>query len=124
LAFENNNNNLYAATYGRGVFKSQIMTGITTSNNNTPEGFSLNQNYPNPFNPTSTISFSLPVNDDVTLEVFDASGKLVEKLISDKFMKAGKHEIRFDGSRLSSGTYFYRISTPKFTDVKKMILMK
>lgn len=124
LAFENNNNNIYAATYGRGVFKSQIMTGVANSNNNIPGEFSLNQNYPNPFNPSTTIKFSLPVSDIVTMEVYDVNGRLVRKLIDGKEYRAGNHEIKFDASSFSSGVYFYRISTPKFTDVKKMILIK
>jgi hypothetical protein len=83
----------------------------------------LNQNYPNPFNPTTKISFSLPKGEFVTVKIFDMSGKEVAELVNGE-MKAGTHDFQFDGSRLSSGIYFYRINTASFTDTKRMILVK
>jgi photosystem II stability/assembly factor-like uncharacterized protein len=124
LAFENNNNNLYVGTFGRGVFKSGVLTGIENSDPNIPSQYSLAQNYPNPFNPSTTISFDLPVSDEVTIEVFDISGRLVNTIEKSKMYSAGSHSLRFEGGNLSSGVYFYRITTPRFTDVKKMILVK
>ncbi len=124
LTFENNNNNLYVATYGRGVFKSQVLTGMENGNNNSPSAYELYHNYPNPFNPSTTIKFDLPVSDEVTLQIFDITGKLVKEVLNNKLYSAGSHSITFDGSGISSGAYFYRITTPKFTDVKKMILVK
>jgi uncharacterized delta-60 repeat protein len=88
-----------------------------------PDEYLLDQNYPNPFNPSTTIKFSLPVEDNVVIIVSDISGKQVAELL-DQNMEAGNHEITFNGSNLSSGVYFYRIITSRFTDVKKMILVK
>lgn len=93
------------------------------SKNSTPEKHSLSQNYPNPFNPTTKISFSLPNNEFVSVKVFDMSGKEVAVLVNEE-VKAGTHDYDFDGSKLSSGIYFYRINTTSFTDTKRMILVK
>jgi len=84
----------------------------------------LQQNYPNPFNPATTVSFDLPVSDVVTLQIFDIAGRLVKEVMNNKQYNAGSHEIRFNADGLSSGAYFYRITTPKFSDVKKMMLVK
>ncbi len=107
-----------------GFFAKQIMTttGITT-NNEIPSGFSLSQNYPNPFNPVTNIKFSIPKAGLVTLKVYDITGKEVAQLVNQN-MNAGVYTFDFDASSLSSGAYFYRISTDGFTDVKKMMLVK
>lgn len=83
----------------------------------------LTQNYPNPFNPTTTISFSLPKHQLVTVKVFDALGNEVKVLVNE-VRNAGVHEITFDASELSSGIYLYRLTTENFTSEKKMVLMK
>lgn len=98
------------------------LTGIIVINE-TPEVFSLSQNYPNPFNPTTKINFSIPKQGFVTLKVYDMLGKEVATLVNEtKF--AGNYSVDFNGSNLPSGTYFYRIETDDFSDVKKMILVK
>ena len=84
----------------------------------------MRQNYPNPFNPATTIKFDLPVSDLVSIQIFDITGKRVKELANNQLFNAGSHEVRFEGSNLSSGAYFYRITTPKYTDVKKMVLVK
>jgi uncharacterized delta-60 repeat protein len=88
-----------------------------------PKDYSLAQNYPNPFNPSTTIKFSLPTDENVVITVCDISGKRVSELLNQK-MSSGYHEINFDGSNISSGVYFYKIITSKFTDIKKMVLVK
>jgi CotH kinase protein/Lamin Tail Domain/Chitobiase/beta-hexosaminidase C-terminal domain/Secretion system C-terminal sorting domain len=88
-----------------------------------PAEFILEQNYPNPFNPTTEINFALPQNGNVKLVVFNSIGQQVMELINNE-MVAGFHKVNFDASRLSSGIYFYSISSGNFTNVKKMILMK
>lgn len=85
--------------------------------------FRLMQNYPNPFNPSTSIEFSLPKAENVTIEVYNTLGQGVETLL-DKNMQAGNHEVEFNAQNLSSGIYFYRIEAGKFQDVKKMILIK
>jgi hypothetical protein len=102
---------------------SGILTEIEPVSGTVPESFSLSQNYPNPFNPVTKINFTIPKNNLVTLKVYDISGKEVVTLIN-KFMNAGEYETTFDATQLSSGVYFYRISSGDFVDVKKMMLVK
>ncbi len=102
---------------------SGITTAIDPISGITPENFSLSQNYPNPFNPVTKISFAIPKNNLVTLKVYDITGKEVATLINEN-MSAGEYEATFDASKLSSGVYFYKLSSGNFTDVKKMMLLK
>lgn len=88
-----------------------------------PTSYQLLQNYPNPFNPASTISFSLPAAGVVTLTVHDALGRTVVTL-TDGFREAGSYRTEFDGSRLASGIYFYRLQAGAFNAVRKMMLIK
>ncbi len=85
--------------------------------------FALKQNYPNPFNPTTEISFDVPKESRVKLSVYNALGQKVADLLNEK-LSAGTHHVRFDGSNLTSGIYFYRMQSNGFTAIKKMILMK
>jgi subtilisin family serine protease/subtilisin-like proprotein convertase family protein len=100
-----------------------IFLGIVNTNT-IPSGFSLGQNYPNPFNPATNIKFGLPSKSNVTLEVFDLSGRLVTTLLDNVSYEAGFHDVRFNGGSFSSGVYFYRIKTDKDISVKKMLLIK
>jgi uncharacterized delta-60 repeat protein len=88
-----------------------------------PKEYSLSGNYPNPFNPVTKISFSIPNNSYTKLIVYDISGKQVAELV-DSELDAGTYNIDFDGSSLASGTYFYKITSGDFTDVRKMVLVK
>ena len=97
--------------------------GIQTISSEIPSGFSLEQNYPNPFNPVTNIKFSIPKSGMVTLKIFDVSGREVAQLINEN-LSVGSYNYDFNASHLSSGVYFYRISSEGFTDVKKMILVK
>jgi hypothetical protein len=86
--------------------------------------FELMQNYPNPFNPATKITFSLREDANATLAVYNILGEKVIDLIDD-FLRAGKHEIVFNGDNLASGIYIYKLDVDnKFTDLKKMILIK
>ncbi|RCK71599.1 MAG: hypothetical protein IGBAC_2221 [Ignavibacteriae bacterium] len=96
-----------------------------------PESFELSQNYPNPFNPLTTIEFSLPEDAIVSLKVYNILGQEVATLADKELFTAGKNEIDFDASNLTSGVYFYRItaesieqSMQKYDQVKKMLLIK
>jgi hypothetical protein len=97
--------------------------GVNQIGTTVPQKFALNQNFPNPFNPTTKISFSMAKAGPVMLTVFDMSGKEVTKLVNTT-LSAGNFEYEFDGSKLSSGVYFYRIITNDFVDTKKMSLLK
>jgi hypothetical protein len=97
--------------------------GINQIGNNIPKKFALGQNYPNPFNPTTKIKFDVPKNGNVTLEVFNNLGQLVKSLHSG-YTNAGYYETSFDASSLSSGMYYYKLSSQDFVETKKMILVK
>jgi len=99
------------------------LIGINQIGTTIPGNYSLNQNFPNPFNPTTKISFSMAKAGPVMLTVFDMSGKEVTKLVNST-LSAGNFEYEFDGSKLSSGIYFYRIITNDFVASKKMTLLK
>ncbi len=88
-----------------------------------PKDFLLSQNYPNPFNPTTNIRFRIAKSGFVSLKVYDVLGREVATLVNQE-KPAGNYEVKFDGSGLSSGIYFYKLSTENYTSVKKMILMK
>lgn len=92
--------------------------------------FTLNQNYPNPFNPTTTISYQLPFTSQVSLKIYDVLGNEIADLVND-VKEAGRHEVNFNATSVSSGVYFYRLDAApveskenKFSSVRKMILMK
>jgi hypothetical protein len=89
-----------------------------------PKEFKLNQNYPNPFNPSTKISFSLPVESNVSLTIYNMIGEKVLDAIANQVFEAGVYDYNFDGSKLSSGIYFYTIKTDKFSQTKKMLMIK
>lgn len=89
----------------------------------TPDVFSLSQNYPNPFNPSTIIQYSIPMNEFVTLKVYDLLGREVQTLVN-KEQSAGVYNIEFNASKLTSGVYFYRIEAGSFVSVKKLLLLK
>ena len=97
-------------------------TDIATSSN-IPLQYGLNQNYPNPFNPTTIIQYQLPAQGFVTLKVYDIMGREVAMLVNQK-MSAGIHTVPFDGSHISSGVYFYRMTADTYTETKKFVLLK
>ncbi|MBA4313518.1 MAG: hypothetical protein C0417_12915 [Chlorobiaceae bacterium] len=88
-----------------------------------PDNFMLNQNYPNPFNPSTTISFELPSESFVSLKIYNVLGKEVATLVSDK-LAAGRYDVTFNGSELTSGVYFYRLQAGKYTKTAKAVLLK
>ena len=106
--------------------------GIQPISTEIPKQFILHQNYPNPFNPVTKIKFEIPAvgqrhsasgGFDVRLVIYDILGREVAVPVS-KNMKAGSYTVDFDGSGLSSGVYIYRIEAGRFSDAKKMILIK
>ncbi|MBD3226400.1 MAG: family 10 glycosylhydrolase [Caldithrix sp.] len=85
--------------------------------------FRLYQNYPNPFNPKTTIGFQVPQRSHIRLRVYNALGQVIQTLI-DKSMSAGHHEIKFNGSNLASGVYFYEIKSQGIQLRRRMIFLK
>ncbi len=90
------------------------------------DNYSLEQNYPNPFNPETKIKFSIPEKQNVSLQVYDIQGKLVAEILNGSELTAGNYEVSFNSaaSQLSSGTYYYTLKTDKFTQTKKMTIVK
>ena len=101
----------------------QVATSVREANDNLPSNFALAQNYPNPFNPTTMIEYSVPRNSSVTLKVYNVLGQVVSTLFSG-VQHAGNYTATFDGSRLSSGIYFYRLEANGVSITKKLMLLK
>jgi flagellar hook assembly protein FlgD len=104
------------------------LSSKTTSGTNLPDSYALLQNYPNPFNPSTNIDFNLPKSGKATIEIFNLLGKLVATPY-DKYTQAGLTTIEWDGrnsdgTSVASGIYFYRLTADKFTETKKMTLIK
>ncbi len=88
-----------------------------------PNEYVLHQNYPNPFNPVTTIQYSLPVESQVTLQIYNITGELVSTLVNEK-QTQGAYNVNFDASGYASGTYIYRLVAGSFVQTKKMLLLK
>jgi len=112
-----NNNMGWAPAIGYGSIVG-VETEVTV-----PEEFVLYQSYPNPFNPSTTIKYSLPNSDIVSLKVFDILGREVAILL-DEYKTAGSHAVEFNASGLASGVYFYQLRAQNFVETKKMILLR
>jgi hypothetical protein len=89
-----------------------------------PRTFRLYQNYPNPFNPSTTIEFDNLITQRITLKIYDVLGRLVARPLDNAFVDPGRVSVVFDGGRLASGMYFYRISAGKISESRKMLLVK
>lgn len=120
--------NAFAGTFGKGLFRNLPFGGVTTEDPETPHTFAVRGNYPNPFNPTTTITFSLPVGADVSVEVFDVLGRSMLALPSRRMDAGAIRTYQIDASSLSSGTFLYRVTaqTPTATwqDSGTMIVLK
>lgn len=88
-----------------------------------PDQYELSQNYPNPFNPSTTIRFTLPEASQIKLNLYNMLGELVRTIAEGTYEK-GYHKVVVDAANLPSGTYVYRIESPNFIQVKKMVLLK
>lgn len=101
----------------------QSPTQIDPVSVNAPESIRLEQNYPNPFNPVTRLEFGISKLGFVSLKVYDILGKEVKALVNE-IRPAGTYSVSFDGSNLSSGVYYYRLESGRFTEVKRMVLLK
>ncbi|HMU44429.1 MAG TPA: T9SS type A sorting domain-containing protein [Ignavibacteriaceae bacterium] len=118
--------NLFAAISGSGLWRrplSELITAVADQSNEIPTGFVLEQNYPNPFNPSTAIRFQVPNASFVNLKVYDVLGKEVATLVNEE-KPVGNYEVNFNPSNLASGIYFYTLQAGKFTETKKLILLK
>ena len=105
------------------TISNSAINKIMVSEDVIPTTYSLEQNYPNPFNPSTIISWQSPVDSRQTIKIYDVLGSEVATVI-DEFKSAGKYEIKFDASGLSSGIYFYSLQSGSFKETRKMILTK
>ena len=87
------------------------------------QSFILSQNYPNPFNPSTTIQYTLPVKEHVVLSVFNTLGERIAVLV-DEEEQEGRHQVRFDGSNLATGVYYYRLQAGTSATTKKLSLVR
>jgi alpha-L-fucosidase 2 len=115
-------------TQAGGAYTIDGITGIRQLDSPIPQGFSLEQNYPNPFNPTTVISYRLPVTSHISLKVFNLLGQEVATLVNEN-LKAGVYSVTWDaknsaGTKVVSGTYFYRLATGNHVISRKMLLLK
>ena len=117
---------LFTGTSSGGIWYrplSQLITSVETSSENNPNDFIVYQNYPNPFNPSTTISFSIPKEEFVSLKVFNSLGEEVAELVNET-LTAGSYSVSFNASKLTSGIYFYKIAAGNFFQTRKMMLVK
>ncbi len=87
-------------------------------------GYDLEQNFPNPFNPSTTIRFSIPERQKVTLKVMNLLGEEIKREIDGQWMEAGTYEVDFQADNIPSGTYIYRLEAGNFVKTRKMVLSK
>jgi len=137
ISFVSKSNNLSVAwADGRNGLPEAFFAKVRTGNLNKDniagsklnQVFALKQNYPNPFNPTTQISFEIPEDGNVKLKIYNSVGQLVKTLVDDNMSK-GYHQVNWNASdnngiKLSSGVYFYTLTSGSFVESKKMILMK
>lgn len=105
------------------TIKYSQVNGITQLGNEIPAGFKLEQNYPNPFNPVTNIGLKIAERGFVSLKLYDISGREVKQLVNED-LNAGIYNIDLDASDLPSGIYFYKLQANKFSETKKMIIIK
>jgi len=107
------------------LLKDIVGYTLITDDETVPARFTLSQNYPNPFNPETTISYSIPKTEFVTLKVYDLLGRETMTLVN-RIQQAGTHncKLRIENNELTSGTYFYTLKAGEFSETKKMIILK
>lgn len=89
-----------------------------------PDKFLLKQNYPNPFNPSTVIEYNLPESATVTLKIYDLMGREVKTLVNGEYQNKGLYKYFLNAYDLSSGVYFYQLKTDKYSETKKMVLIR
>jgi hypothetical protein len=125
LATNSSGGKYLISVYQNAVYLStkDVLLSIPDNHEGTPEVFFLGQNYPNPFNPATTIRYGLPNRSRVTLIVFNTLGQQIA-LLQNGEQDAGYYEVKFDGSGLSSGMYFYRLQAAEYVQARKLLLIR
>jgi hypothetical protein len=116
---------LMGGTNGNGAWRRPFvqLTDVREIDLSVPQSLALEQNYPNPFNPSTRIGFQILDFGFASLKVFDILGREVATLVNEQ-LKPGSYEATFDGSRLSSGIYFYRLQAGALTETRKLSLLR
>lgn len=120
------NNSIFAGVLNSSAWQRNLLTvvsNIQQISNLSPAAYTLNQNYPNPFNPETKINFSIPKTSNTVLKVFNTNGTEVQTLVNQN-LQAGTYSVEFGNTNLTSGIYFYTLTSGEFKETKKMILVK
>ncbi len=117
-----------ADTLNRWFNRQNWVIGIQNISTEVPERYELRQNYPNPFNPSTMIEFAIPRSENVSIKIYDITGREVYNLLNMD-MKSGTYKVDWlginnIGDDVSSGVYFYRIIAGDYVQAKKMILVR
>ncbi len=113
----------FAVAYGLTVFKEGGIVGLSNTGTTIPEDYILKQNYPNPFNPVTNIEFELPEDGFTTLMIYNSLGQQIKTLVNSKLNK-GSYKYDWDAFAHSSGIYFYKLTSGKYSQTMKMVLVK
>jgi hypothetical protein len=105
------------------LIKYSQLTNVIESNTNIPEKYELYQNFPNPFNSQTEIKFDLIKNGNYKMELYDMLGKRIDVILNE-YKNAGSYKINYNAFKLSSGMYFYKLSSPEINIIKKFVLIK
>lgn len=117
---------LYNATLTEGDILELFnvdLTDIKSNDTNIPTTYTLQQNYPNPFNPSTKITYDIKEAGNVRIELYNTLGQKIKVLLNEN-QSAGSHEVTLNASDLTSGVYFYQLTTDSFVETKKMTLLK
>ena len=115
---------IYVGVNNSGIYRSDLVTGIPSEGKQIPLSASLFQNHPNPFNPTTTIEYELPSVAEVTIKIFDVLGREVLTLVNER-KAPGRYSIFVNARGLSSGVYFYGLTTSTgFASIKKLVIVR
>ena len=118
--YEDYMNRVYVAMYSN---DAETGTVAIDENGITPKGFSLEQNYPNPFNPVTQITYDIPDQSDISLDLYDIRGLKIKSLVSG-VKPAGSHTFTLDATDMASGVYFYTLTLDNLSQTRKLVLMK
>lgn len=122
LVFYSNNTNIIVPFSGHQE-NEYDGSELSATENSAPMKFDLAQNYPNPFNPVTMIRFAVPYESNISIKVYDMTGRMIANIANGKYLP-GQYEAAFDGSGLASGMYVYRFEAGSFSRTLKMVLLK
>ena len=105
------------------LVRGGLISNVEETESVLPNNYKLEQNYPNPFNPSTTISFSIPVEGNVSLKIFNVIGQEVDEIVNEN-LSAGNYSFMWNASDQTSGIYFYKLNTDSYSEIKKMVLLK